>query len=367
MSTESILVSGNVIQTTVSNADLELRANGTGNVLIPSDNLTVNQNLNVTSGTSSFNNANVSGTLTVNNLVTNSTITFSTFSTSDIQIAGNVIRTTLSNSNLELRANGTGYVIAENLQFNGSTIVGTAAQDITLTPSGTGIVSINSTQALKIPTGTEIQRPGTPQAGMIRFNTFVNQFEGYNGSQWIQLGGVSDVDRNTYIIPESSPGANDNTLYFYANGNLSATMTSSYFDVNKLSVDQIEINDNIISTNVSGIDLELKPNGTGVVVFDNFKIGNNVILNTTSGAVTEFVSTDDGYYHIVGTGAVVIPSGATGSRPLVPALGMMRYNTEFQIVEIYDGTSWVSVAGAASGINTAQAEDIALTSALIFG
>ena len=367
LSTESILVSGNVIQTTVSNADLELRANGTGNVLIPSDNLTVNQNLSVTSGTSSFNNANVSGTLTVNNLVTNSTITFSTFSTSDIQIAGNVIRTTLSNSNLELRANGTGYVIAENLQFNGSTIVGTAAQDITLTPSGTGIVSINSTQALKIPTGTEIQRPGTPQAGMIRFNTFVNQFEGYNGSQWIQLGGVSDVDRNTYIVPESSPGANDNTLYFYANGNLSATMTSSYFDVNKLSVDQIEINDNIISTNVSGIDLELKPNGTGVVVFDNFKIGNNVILNTTSGAVTEFVSTDDGYYHIVGTGAVVIPSGATGSRPLVPALGMMRYNTEFQIVEIYDGTSWVSVAGAASGINAAQAEDIALTSALIFG
>ena len=202
---------------------------------------------------------------------------------------------------------------------------------------------------------------------MIRFNTFVNQFEGYNGSRWIQLGGVSDVDRNTYIIPESSPGANDNTLYFYANGNLSATMTSSYFDVNKLSVDQIEINDNIISTNVIGIDLELKPNGTGVVVFDNFKIGNNVILNTTSGAVTEFVSTDDGYYHIVGTGAVVIPSGATGSRPLVPALGMMRYNTEFQIVEIYDGASWVSVAGAASGINAAQAEDIALTSALIFG
>jgi hypothetical protein len=365
--TDTIRIQGNVIETIVSNADLELRANGTGTVVIPNDNLTVNQNLNATLGTTSLNTTNVSGTFTVTNLTTNSSITSSTISTNDIEISGNVIRTTQSNSNLELRANGTGFVVAENFEFSGSSISGTAPEDMNLTPSGTGIVAVNSNQSLKIPTGTELQRPISPQAGMVRFNSTSNYFEGYNGSHWIRLGGVFDVDNNTYILPETSPGANENTLYFYTNGNLSATLDSNQFTVNKLVVDNTEINGNVISTTGTNTDLELLPNGTGTVVFDNFKFGNNIILNTTSNAVTEFRSTGQGYYHIVGTNAVGIPAGGNSGRPLVPAQGMMRYNTDTSIVEIYTGTAWVSVAGASSGITIGIAEDIALTSALIFG
>jgi hypothetical protein len=365
--TDTIKIQGNVIETIVSNADLELRANGTGNIVIPNDNLTVNQNLNATLGTTSLNTASVSGTFTVTNLTTNSAITSSTISTSDIEISGNVIRTTQSNSNLELRANGTGFVVAENFEFSGSSISGTAPEDMTLTPSGSGIVAVNSNQSLKIPTGTELQRPITPQAGMVRFNSTSNYFEGYNGSYWIRLGGVFDVDNNTYILPETSPGANENTLYFYANGNLSATLDSNQFTTNKLVVDNTEIDGNVISTTGTNTDLEFLPNGTGTVVFDNFKFGNNIILNSTSNAITEFRSTGQGYYHIVGTNAFGIPAGGNSGRPLVPAQGMMRYNTDTGVVEIYNGTSWVSVAGASSGITISIAEDIALTSALIFG
>jgi hypothetical protein len=365
--TDTIRIQGNVIETTVSNADLELRANGTGQVIVPNDNLTVSQNLNVTSGITNLNTTNVSGTFTVTNLTTNSLTSASTLSTSDIEIAGNVIRTTQSNSNLELRANGTGFVVAENFQFSNSSISGTASEDMNLTPAGSGIVSINSNQSLKIPAGTEVQRPLTPQAGMVRFNSDSNYFEGYNGSYWTRLGGVFDVDNNTYILPESSPGANENTLYFYTNNTLSATLDSNQFTVNKLVVDNTEINGNVISTNVSGTDLELKPNGTGVVVFDNFKFGNNIVLNSTANAITEFRSTGQGYYRIVGNNAFVIPAGGNSGRPLVPETGMMRYNTDTGIVEIYTGTGWVSVAGASSGITIGIAEDLALTSALIFG
>ena len=365
--TDTIRIQGNVIETTVSNADLELRANGTGQVIIPNDNLTVSQNLNVTSGVTNLNTTNVSGTFTVTNLTTNSLTSASTLSTSDIEIAGNVIRTTQSNSNLELRANGTGFVVAENFQFSNSSISGTASEDMNLTPAGSGIVSINSNQSLKIPVGTEVQRPLTPQAGMVRFNSDSNYFEGYDGSYWTRLGGVFDVDNNTYILPESSPGANENTLYFYTNNTLSATLDSNQFTVNKLVVDNTEINGNVISTTGVNTDLELLPNGTGTVVFDNFKFGNNIVLNSTANAITEFRSTGQGYYRIVGNNAFVIPAGGNSGRPLVPESGMMRYNTDTDIVEIYTGTAWVSVAGASSGITIGIAEDLALTSALIFG
>lgn len=365
---DGISISGNRITTTVSNADLELSANGTGVVSIPNDNLVVNQNLNVTSGTSNFNNVSVTGNFLVNNLTTVSSLTSSTITTGDIQIAGNVISTTLSNSNLELRANGSGSILAENLSFSSSSIIGlNASENITLTPAGTGIVSISGNQSLKLPAGTDGQRPMVPQSGMIRFNSTVNRFEGYNGSYWIQLGGVSDVDRNTYIVPELTPGSNENTLYFYANGSLAATLNNNYFDVNKILVDQIEIDGNTIRTTATNTDLELLPNGTGSVKFDGFRFGVNTITNTTSGAVTEFKSTGLGYYRIVGTNAFVIPTGLSSERPGTPIIGMMRYNTDLGLVEVWNGLSWGSVAGTGAGITAATAQDIAISSALIFG
>lgn len=45
------------------------------------------------------------------------------------------------------------------------------------------------TGAAFIPVGTEAQRPGTPSAGMFRFNDDTDQFEGYNGSEWGSIGG----------------------------------------------------------------------------------------------------------------------------------------------------------------------------------
>jgi hypothetical protein len=41
---------------------------------------------------------------------------------------------------------------------------------------------------LKLPSGTEAQRP-SPSSAMIRFNTDSGQFEGYNGTAWTEIGG----------------------------------------------------------------------------------------------------------------------------------------------------------------------------------
>ena len=43
--------------------------------------------------------------------------------------------------------------------------------------------------AANLPAGTTAQRPGTPAAGMFRYNTTESEFEGYDGSEWGEVGG----------------------------------------------------------------------------------------------------------------------------------------------------------------------------------
>ena len=65
--------------------------------------------------------------------------------------------------------------------------------------------------------------------------------------------------------------------------------------------------------------------------------------------------------------AFVIPAGISSERPGVPVTGMMRYNIELGLVEVYDGLVWGSVAGSGAGITSSTANEIAAVSALIFG
>jgi len=53
----------------------------------------------------------------------------------------------------------------------------------------TGKVTHNYTSSLTIPSGTTAQRDGSPAVGMLRHNSTLNQFEGYNNGQWGAIGG----------------------------------------------------------------------------------------------------------------------------------------------------------------------------------
>ena len=88
----------------------------------------------------------------------------------------------------------------------------------------------DSNNSLQIPSGTEAQKEsvGTAVTGQIRFNTTNQQFEGFGvGNNWGSLGGVKDVDGDTYILSELSPGSDEDQLYFYTGGNLSGTISST--------------------------------------------------------------------------------------------------------------------------------------------
>ena len=85
-------------------------------------------------------------------------------------------------------------------------------------------LDISSTDAIKIPVGTTAQEP-TAADGMIRLNTTTQQFEGYHNSNWQGLGGVIDVDQDTYVSTEKT--SDDDTLFFYTSGVERARITNA--------------------------------------------------------------------------------------------------------------------------------------------
>jgi len=350
---EQIQLSGNSITTTETSADLELRANGTGQILIPNNNVEITNNLAV------------DGVLSVGNITSTGTITSNSFSTGDILIDDNFITTTVSSSDLELRTNGTGSVIIDDFDINGSTI--TTTGEINLTP-GNGIINLNATGAVKLPVGNTTDRPAGV-AGHLRYNNQLNRFEGYNGTNWINLKGVEDLDGDTKVTAELTEGANDGIIRFDIQGSTIVTIDDQKLTAPQINVDDIQINGNVIETTSTNTNLSLTANGTGSVTFDNFAFKDNTITNTVTNSITTFENTGNGYVKFDGPYGIVLPSGGTGERPpfAYTETGQMRFNTDDQRVEIWDGTNWVSVAGAGAGITRSDAEEIALSTVLVLG
>lgn len=118
------------------------------------------------------------------------------------------------------------FNLSDNLYFNSTTNrmgVGTTTPAVGL--------HVHTSDAIMLPRGTTAQRPAATtntQQGYIRYNTTTSQFEGFGaGNSWGSLGGVMDVDQDTYISPESSPGADDDVLRFFTGGLERARIDSS--------------------------------------------------------------------------------------------------------------------------------------------
>ena len=121
-------------------------------------------------------------------------------------------------------------VIGQELKLDDNTI-STQVQDLIIQPNAGKQVIVDSVTHFRIPAGNNNQKTvATPGAGSIRFNTEIQQYEGYSGTNWSSLGGVRDVDGNTYIIPESAPAANENILYFYNNNVNTIQLTETVLD-----------------------------------------------------------------------------------------------------------------------------------------
>lgn len=157
------------------------------------------------------------------------------------------------------------------------------------------------TGTLNIPVGTTIQRPTDPSTGDIRFNTDTQSFEGYDAAAgaWGSLGGVKDVDQDTYVTTESSPTADEDTFSFYGgqsqavSGTLTGTDTllgtwsRSGFNINTATTFQGAATFNGDINLPAGYDATL---GEDLTVKGNTILGDAATDTLTVGATSTFNS-----------------------------------------------------------------------------
>ena len=103
------------------------------------------------------------------------------------------------------------------------------------------ILDINSTGAIRIPIGTTSQRDDiTNTAGLIRYNSTNNEFEGYS-TAWGGLGGVKTPTGNTKITADDTNGLefftnNTERMNISKDGHTTINISSGYqFDVKRTS------------------------------------------------------------------------------------------------------------------------------------
>ena len=151
---------------------------------------------------------------------------------------------------------------------------------------------INETDGIKIPVGTQVQRPSNAVKGLLRYNTTTDQFEGFGtGDNWGTLGGVRDVNGDTYISAENVPGINNDELRFFTNSNMNMIITKE---------GRIGVN-----------------NHTPLFTFD---------INSADG--------------------IKIPVGTQVQRPLNAVKGLLRYNTTTDQFEGFGtGNNWGTLGG----------------------
>ena len=178
----NITLNENDIKIVQLNANLNLYANGTGNVVSHNDFYAPN--------------------IFVGNLEAYGNITAPWF-------LGNIIGNYGRFANLELTelhiANTTinsSITKIENVRFYGNTVEGYNGSLIlsaNTAADANAIVKIAGSMAVDIPSGSDAQRPPNPDLGYIRFNTERGTLEWWNGTTWIQ--GQSFIEDQT-ITPD---------------------------------------------------------------------------------------------------------------------------------------------------------------------
>ena len=228
-------------------------------------------------------------------------------------------------------------------------------------------INVESTNGFTFTDGadTTIINSSEVQTGNIRISG--NTIESISGdinissaSDQINLTNNVEITGNLDVVGDVTIGGNitigdeitDNlTIIAGINSDIVPAETSTYnlgtaskqwknIFANRAVIDDVEINDNFIRTITSNADLELQGSGTGNVVIDDFVFQDNEISSNVDIVLSAATETVD----INTTGSLNLPAGTTAERPGAPELGMIRYNTENDLFEGFDG-NWISLGG----------------------
>jgi hypothetical protein len=410
--TSGIHIVDNTISTTSNNTNLELKAFAGEEVHFVTSDVNIANDLTIAgpvnfNGISTLQSLEIAGNTTIvgdlnqtfgDTFITgnfnNDSIKIlspSYIELSDIKIDDNIISVTTLDTDLEFRANGSGGVVFDrqlkintnvisnifdvndlSLSFNnlylaedgqllitedGDNYLLDVKNDRDLSvifePNGVGNAIINSNKAIAVAYGNASDRT-LEYLGEVRQNSTTSRYEGFTPNGLVSFNNIFDTDGNTYITPELTPGANDNTLRFSVNNVVTTRVTETEMFSNRLTVDNVTISGNTVNNLNSTADLILSGNGTGNAVFNTVGFNGNDIVNTENTALI-LTSTGTGYVKFTGTAGLVLPIGGDASRSLTPEVAETRYNSDRGYIEVYSGTVWSSLRGSAE---TATEEEI---------
>ncbi len=168
-----------------------------------------------------------------------------------------------------------------------------------------GNYAYTSTDGIGLPVGTSAQRPSNPIKGHIRFNSTVNQFEGYSGSSWSSVGGGATggggdqvfIENSKYVTQSYTLSANKNasvtgplTVGFQGTGSISGTTLT----ISAVSAGLLSIGSTITGSGVTA--------GTTITAFGSGTGG--------TGTYTVSASQTVGSTTISSIVAITVPSGS---------------------------------------------------------
>jgi len=155
------------------------------------------------------------------------------------------------------------------------------------------ILDIYDTGAIRVPAGTDAQRP-TGGTGMVRYNSTATQFEGFNGTNWSGLGGVIDVDRDTYILAEASSGSDNDSLFFNTAGSEKMILTKDGLLGLGTSTPtaNFQVSQPTAGTGTVATDGTITLAGTGTQFLNTFKVGDTITVSGETERTIASISSD---------------------------------------------------------------------------
>lgn len=311
------------VNTSTPTTDLDI--NGT----IRSTNAQITNQLDVADLTFADNKISSSNNFIVFEAAPTESITFlSKIVVDDFEIQNNTISTATTNTNLQLQANGTGIIeFLSDTNITGDlSVTGNITMDGNLVIGGNITIGDETTDSITI-------------IAKIESNLVPKEDVTYD------LGSPTQRWRAVYAGQVVTPA----------------------LVLPELSIGSLQFQNNEI-TSATNQDIVIGANGTGGVSLGNFKFVSNTITNISPDAVSVIEQTGTGYFKIDTTNGFVFPSGTIAQRPTAYAVvGMTRYNTQLQALEIWNGNAWTGPAGATAAVTITLAEEIAARFALTLG
>ena len=264
----NLLLANNTISITNTDGNLVLLANGSGSVTTANDFYAANVYATNISGVINSSSGNVTA-----NLTGNITGTFGVFAGNlySSWLEGNVVGSygNFNTVNVNGTMTATGNVVAQKITSPAGDLHISAG-----TSDPNNIIRFDSVSAFDIPSGTEAQRPPSPDYGYVRYNTDIGSIEWWGGSQWVA---GSNLISTQQIVPDGSSTVytlNQSTVENAILVNINGTIQQAGSGAYSVSGNQITFAEIPLVTDI--IEIRFLASGVAALTINFANIASNV-------------------------------------------------------------------------------------------